>query len=364
MVQDDLKLDDEEISKITQNLTSGGEKKFIEAKKALGEDIFPKEQVVNSKPDTINQNVPQRTSLREQFHDVKLRNLRTFQGDAAEAIKREKTSVLDLALAEKKREQERKKTEPQVNPERRKKIITLIVSATLVILGAGSVYFLFTLKKDNMGIVDVTPSENSIIPFNQKTVFDTTQSSREKLLEFLISQRDKLQVNPSEIFYINFIKKNGEVETDIDASEFLNILKINAPSSLLRSFGSRFMFGYYGGSRNEPFLLLSISSFDHTYSGMIKWESLMNDDIGAIFSRYSLPVRDVTGTTTMILNPETESGWSDETIRNKDLRILKNSKGETIILYSFVNKNTLLITSSVEVLKAMIDKILTSTVTR
>ena len=71
MVQDDLKLDDEEISKITQNLTSGGEKKFIEAKKALGEDIFPKEQVVNSKPDTTNQNIPQRTSLREQFPDVK-----------------------------------------------------------------------------------------------------------------------------------------------------------------------------------------------------------------------------------------------------------------------------------------------------
>jgi hypothetical protein len=124
------------------------------------------------------------------------------------------------------------------------------------------------------------------------------------------------------------------------------------------------MFGYFNDGANEPFLLATIDSFENTYSGMLEFEPAMNKALGALFSRRTLVISGVSNepggtTTTQVVNNDLdlERRFEDDTVKNKDIRILKNNKGETILLYSIINKNTLLITSSKKVLEVMLTKL-------
>ena len=68
----------------------------------------------------------------------------------------------------------------------------------------------------------------------------------------------------------------------------------------------------------------------------------MTNDIGAWFG--------VFGTST----PK----FQDEELRNKDLRVFKNENGNTILLYSFLDKDTLLITGNENIFSAILGKYL------
>lgn len=371
MAQDDLQLDDEQIAKITQDITSVGEKSFLREKVNIIEDasVDPNPDSLPEKPLAAapsSTQTPQRPKLREQFPDVKLRNLRTFQGDAAEAIKKGNATILTVALAEKKRDQEREKEKPPVNPETRKKFLTILISVILILLGAGSIYFLFRIQMNAPPPTTIQESEKTIVSYNQKISFDVDGATRDKLIEAIISQKTNFSLKVGEFGYIALTKKIGEADFPATTAELFNILDTKAPGSLLRSFDSRFMLGLYRDLNNEPFLLISISSFENAFDGMLKWEPSISDDVGAIFSRFTLPVVSAgEGTTSLaVLNPVSVGKFSDETIKNKDARVLLSGQGETILLYSFLNKQTLLITSSEEVLKVLIDKVVTSNISR
>jgi hypothetical protein len=84
---------------------------------------------------------------------------------------------------------------------------------------------------------------------------------------------------------------------------------------------------------------------------MLKWEKTMAQDLGGLFE---IPAD--TGTSTEI--------FLDEALRNKDLRILQDNGGKTILLYSFIDKQTLLITKNENVFNAILAKYLTSKTTR
>jgi hypothetical protein len=49
--------------------------------------------------------------------------------------------------------------------------------------------------------------------------------------------------------------------------------------------------------------------------------------------------------------------FSDKVIKNRDVREFKNTKGELLFLYSFINKETLLLTTSESSFIALVDRI-------
>ena len=113
------------------------------------------------------------------------------------------------------------------------------------------------------------------------------------------------------------------------------------PSELSRSFDKKFMVGIYSFDTNEPFIILKTSDYGASYAGMLKWEKEMSRDLGEIFS---LPA-------TLYGAP-----FIDEEYKNKDLRVLRNTDGKVAMLYSFIDKNTLLITANENVFSAILGK--------
>ena len=80
---------------------------------------------------------------------------------------------------------------------------------------------------------------------------------------------------------------------------------------------------------------------------MLKWEKDMVSDVGKLFG-------------ISVNASSTPQTFVDQERRNKDLRVLKDENGKVILLYSFIDNNTLLITKNENVFGAVLSKFLIS----
>lgn len=129
--------------------------------------------------------------------------------------------------------------------------------------------------------------------------------------------------------------------------ELLSVLEWRAPQGFLRSI-KEVNFGYY--RNQEPFVVLNISSFDVGLTGMLEWEDNLSHDLSPFFG----PT--VTGTFDPRINSVAEvvePYYYDDVVANYDVRILNDEKQEERIVYSLLNRNTILITTTSEALEAL-----------
>ncbi len=360
------------------------EKKIQEKNKNLGpqkqEEIFAR---INGLPtpehaSSTLENIPSEKIARaENISPIK--NLRTFQGDVADAIKKQNASVLTIALAEKKK-QEGARIEtlkntpnpastpvakpviksPPANPELKKNILMVALSIILITLGAGSVFGFYVLQKREATPITNSP-QNTILGWSKKETLSINGLKPEELVDAIYKKRQIEGVGVGEILFLELVQTS---DSQISAQDLFTTMKSRAPASLIRSFGNQLMFGFFNSEgSNQPFLIIRLESFDRAFDGMLSWEKTMFEDIGALFTRNILPVKESlplegNASGTRILSIGTPSlQFDDEAIRNKDARILKNTQGETILLYSFLDKETLLITSDERVLQELVNKL-------
>jgi len=332
-------------------------------------------------------NVPQNTGS--------IKSLRTFQGDVAEAIKQQNASVLTIAFAEKRRQENVAKPLPRANvvtsapqaimqvvpqkekktadPQVRKNILMIALSILLIAFGIGSVAGFYYLQKKQTDPITKEERSSSILGWSKKETLMVEPLKRDSLIDAIYTKRQVGQIGEGEILYIEFV---GTIDQFVTTQEFFSILKSKAPASLLRAFGNTFMFGFFKtNGNNVPFLLVRLESFERAFNGMLSWEKILFEDIGSLFSRDILPIYENTKANATTTSTSTEpriltltspdpQGFLDEAIRNKDARVLKSTRGETILLYSFLDKETLLITSHEAVLQELINKLVSQKLIR
>ena len=337
-----------------------------------------------------------------------IKNLRTFQGDVAEAMKKQGTSVVSIALAEKKRQEESERrikeaglvggvipatipqkestslkqtlepgqsidriiAEPTVveNHETRNRIILITCSIIFLILGIGAIGTFYVFQKQTLPQVTEPAENKTIIAYNRASAIAVDNATEKELFETLARERREKILSNNETYYISLVKTTTDgIVTPITPAVFFGLFEQNAPASLIRAFGNKMMYGLYKTETNEPFLLIRVDSFDNAFTGMLEWEENLYSDVGVLFSPFVLPISEVvpqegsTATTTVskTLTAIDLRGipFEDETIKNKDIRILRTKQGNTALLYSFIDKNILLITASEAVLQVMVNKV-------
>lgn len=418
-----IQLDDDALKMLEQKASNLGRSNF-EKQKEIFERINGGETKVSHPSESTNHS------------NAPIKNLRTFQGDVAEAIKNQNLSIGSIALEEQKRKVRRENESDQIqpgekpfnelaripgkrhppglpevtyrtpkppeavpvaiikeprvvvekkarNPELVRNTLTIVVSAILVLLGIGSLVGFYLLQKKPPTLSTPSPVDQTIISFSNKEIIPIENLGREELIVKINAIKDAQGGSDNQITYIALTKQVDNEAVPVSLTEFLAILKTSIPPATLRSFKNQFMLGMEYNGRNQPFIIIKLSSFDNAFAGMLAWEKTLNSDLGVIFSRRSIPITSNTPTAstdenqssttppttqpvTRIVNTDANanSNFEDVTIQNKDARVLKNSRGEEVMLYSFLDQNTLLITSGASSFHDILNKYLASQLVR
>lgn len=271
-------------------------------------------------------------------------NLRTFERDIADLAKKG-LSLSEIAIAEGTRQRGRgvAARAAEESPQSKK---LLLLSGGLIVLGAiaAGAFFLFRPA------AETAEKQFSIQPLISADVtkeIEATGATTNALLRSIAGARDA-EYRLGSVVALYFTKGRAEQKTSLGAGEFANLLLPHMPGELRRAFAGAFLFGVYRFKGNEPFLLFKITDFQNAFAGMLAWEKGMKDDLEPLFP---LRQKDAAGGAESAEGfLEAPRGFSDIVIKNRDARILLDENGRPIILYSFPDQRTLVITTNAETL--------------
>lgn len=276
-----------------------------------------------------------------------LKPLRTYQGDVAETLKKQKTSVVQMVLAEHDKK-ERFKEESRATSKRNLPLIVISVVFALVGIGAlGGGTFYFINKRSAQTPVEPIAVSSIIFAETAKEI-SIDERTPDSLARTISAEVSSARLRLDTIENVYFTKQIGDTPTNITArisvQEFFTALNSVIPDALLRSFDSDFMFGIHAFNGNEPFIILKTNFFENSFSGMLKWEERMGREL---FPLFGSPVNDALS----------DKKFQDIVIKNRDLRALLNENKDIVLLYTFYDRNTIIITRTISTMDEVVSRL-------
>ncbi len=318
------------------------------------------------------------------YHTSPIRSIRTFRDDMTTAVSEQKTSLVSAIAAE---QDKLSQQQMKGGGEERKSLLSPIafyvlgVSTMLIVAGVAVFgYLSLTDKKQPVAAIQDLPAY--IFTEAQQQV-DATGDTRQSFMDKLMYAKSKVNVRLGAITYL-YLTANGPSASGLSTlhllstAEFLNSIESRAPASLVRALDPTMMLGVHEFDGNQPFLIFKIIDYENAFAGMLAWEKDMNGDLAPLFGEHILhqvsstptpaplaptatdtvstsTVGTTTGSTTEVSVPEepvitTDSFlpivFEDAVIRNKDVRVMRGDSGNIVLLYSFVDRSTLVVTTN------------------
>lgn len=284
--------------------------------------------------------------VKDELFKENLKPLRTYQGDVEKIMGENKVSVATVAIAEQKRKYEERDHGIVVDDSGLKNKIFISLGIFLFVAGIATVGSIYFLKSKNDPLKNLS-LQTTLINYTSKTDINFDNTDRENIISTIIKERNNFTGKLNLVLYLNFTSSKGAP----NAGEVLSEIAPSIPQTLVRSLDKQYMFGVYSYDKNTPFIILTTKDYGSSFAGMLKWEGSMISDIGEIFD---IPRN---GTTTTY-------AFTDDSIQNKDMRVVKDSNRKNIFVYSFIDKNTIVITKNEQILIRVFDKFINSKMVR
>jgi len=230
----------------------------------------------------------------------------------------------------------------------------------LSILG-GTTYYVVKTSIENtvpkpVVVAVATSTENtasSTVPSNisitQKSIFNAEVVVPIEIEKLTKTQIIDLILNTKKSLVANEIKNNINVSlsTRLSLQDFLNKIQYSGPDTLVRSLLSDKIYnlGLYHKEKGdfETYVITKIDIFDLAFAGMLEWERFMPVDLYKIYT-YTTQA-DSSTSSVITQNTEKSQIFIDKVIKNIDVRVYTDPLKGTQIIYGFINKEYLLITS-------------------
>ncbi len=280
-----------------------------------------------------------------------VRSIHTYKEDIASSVKGG-ASITSIAAAENARRVERLGEDAAASETSRNVVIIAISVSLILIGGVGGWYAYSVYRERNKVVVEQVQHD----PVQAEKITDITAKSGAE--NFSVQLYNAVRNSSAPLNSVErLIPISSETITAADGSEktvalttsqFFETIKANLPDTLLRSFDSTFYLGLNAIHGNQPFLILKTNSFDSVLAGMFRWEPMMIRDLQGIFLRPSdrvAPPLYTIGTSTASYR------FEDAILQNKEIRAVRDLKGNVVLLYAFLDTKTLIITSDEETLK-------------
>lgn len=324
--------------------------------------------------------------------DGDAQTVRTYQSDIANTIKNDNVSMIKIALSEKKR-QERRGAFDDIADSGKKNLYIVIgaVFALLVVAGLIGGYMYLQAEKNKVVIQAEQQKVQPLLYTETVSILNIDQINISDL--FKIIEKDKEAVMElGEMKAIIPTVGSSTEERALTTAEFFTLINSRAPDGLVRSLGPNFTLGVYAFTPREMFAVFKVSSYDAAFAGMFEWEPSIESDLGDIFINKKDRVSTDLGTlssprTTGVSSASgtaqasgTQSGagnaagspfgilsqrkFVDKVLSNKDARVLVDTNGKEAMLYTFLDKETLVIATSEKSLKEIIFRLTTGRIVR
>ena len=281
-------------------------------------------------------------------------SIRTYRGDLAGILKNKSTSMAGMVIAE---EKKRGNIFSKVTKTAKKNIALSVISILLIVAGILSVFLLNYLKPTPIIKISDIVLETIIYSEYQRELF-LEQPGKLKLTKLIQNEIDDINIPLGSLihFYLTQQSKNEDAQVGkilLSAQQLLFLIDARVSETLLRFLEPNFMFGFHSSAGDRPFLLLKTRSFENSFSEMLKWEENMIEDLRSIFIEDN-PVLSVNRLR------ETKYQFCDVVVRNKDARAILDGGGKILFIYSFADKNTIVITTNQTTLQEIFDRLTTS----
>lgn len=280
----------------------------------------------------------------KQTGNVVLNPLRTFKTDMAKAVQEHGLSMAKIAIAEQRKQKE-------VIPKEEKSggwrwVLTVLL---ILVLGGGVVagggYWLgWDITKylppgwlpNGDGL---TPAPTAQVP--AATPFFSTEQSQAinvasdmssgELMEKITAAATSASV-PNSFTHI-YLYRGSQV---LGLAAVRQALNTTWPDNFARILNEQFMLGNFNLTNGDHrFIVLKPKFNEQAFNGMLNWEGRIADDLTPFL-----------GPT--VSRAERAESFTDKIFRNKDVRLLQNKSGKTILLYSFLDPDTIVITKDEE----------------
>lgn len=281
--------------------------------------------------------------------DTEIKRLRTYKEDVAEALKREKTTVVKMVLDEQRRKEGLAEI-PAGSP--KKNALLTWLSIILLVLGGGTIGAIYVFKKTDEATINKSGGKIASLIFAENeqkiSVTDAGSGRFGKLIKTEVIGAD-IRLDTIENLYFteigNVVSSKGEpLETGIGSARLWGALGINLPPVLLRSLSDEFMFGIHAWNGNQSFIILKNDFYENAFAGMLKWEESMAKDL--------LPIMTNRPADSFFGEP-----FRDLVIKNRDIRGIVDENGEPVLMYTFVNRETVVIATHKDTLNEVISRL-------
>ncbi len=257
---------------------------------------------------------------------------------------------------------------PEQTRRERPPILVLVAGIVLLVLGLGGAYAAYLYVGARHEVPVITVSVPSLIFADEYKKVEGTGSVLMQSLATVASEQ--LLPGTAVVTYVGQPASNEAgtlAGSPAPGGVLINALGLSAPDLLLRNIEEESTVGVINeGGDTRTFFILRVSSYERTFAAMLTWEPLMMREIGVLYPLYPEetlePVVDLarvatsTATTTLASAsttlpvlpsappPVTVSGrFVDAIVANRDVRIMRDSRGRSIMLYGYADRETLIV---------------------
>ncbi len=303
--------------------------------------------------------------------------LQTYKGDIESLIQDKNVSVVNIAAAEAAR---RAQSEPAAEQELTdvkdysllKKAVMVFGGVVLLVGALGTVYLAYNKWIATVPIQESAPAP--FIPVDETTLvvlLEDTSLSRAAFMGALDGARESNDLPLGLIGRLYPAQNLGTEEATryelLPLEKFLTLLAPSMPPELVRTLEPTYLLGIHTFDGTQAFLILRADTFERGYAGMLAWERGMRNDLLPLFNRSPRPRIPEEGVATSSVGsvPQLlQTGFVDKIIENRDARAILNTSGDLLLLWTFIDRNLLVVTTNEFTLREIISRLGQTPVTK
>lgn len=294
----------------------------------------------------------------------------TYTTDINRVVQSGGVSTVSIAAAESERRSKATKNEaiapanlaPQGNGSRWR--IVLIIGGVLLIFSAIGIAAVVLLRAAPQ-TTTTTAVQAPFMNVDQVTnVLTTAADTRDALMTNLEAAREQVSLAVGLVaqLYVGIASTTSAMSDELSPQQLLSTLAPDIPQDLLRTIKPQYLLGVHSYDENQSFLVLQVDSYQQAYAGMLAWEPTVQQELSPLFTRKpSLHVPSDSASSTASSSPAfLQTGFIDKVVENHDARAIVNPAGDLLLLWTFLDRNTLVITTNEYTLREIIRRLNTS----